>query len=274
MDNKKSTILIVSYDDNNVKSININSHFIKHFKKYLRGILLLFTFILFGIIILFYHIHNLNSSNSSLANKIITITNQVDLIDSLKLKEKIIQINNNLLLINNYLQTRGVLNNNEGGEASDKGVSDLSKIPYFEEESKLFLKRIQDVPLGIPYNGNISSGYGYRFNPFGGYSGEFHPGIDFKGQIGDSVYATGDGIIQRCDWYGGYGNAVVINHGNGLTTIFGHLSKVNVEAGQKVKAGDLIGFLGTTGRSTGPHVHYEIRKNGTDIDPNPFLKLK
>ena len=136
-----------------------------------------------------------------------------------------------------------------------------------------FLKSVYFVPLGLPHEGNISSEYGFRKNPFGGYKGEFHPGIDVKGEMGDNVYATADGIVLRNDWYSGYGNAVVLDHGFGLTTLYGHLTRVNVVPGQRVKAGDIIGFLGSTGRSTGPHVHYEIRKNGDDIDPNPFVSI-
>ena len=127
--------------------------------------------------------------------------------------------------------------------------------------------------MGSPYYGDVSSGYGYRYNPFGGRGGEFHPGVDFKGATGDEVYATAGGVVEKSDWYAGYGLAVVIRHENGLSTLYGHLSRVNVGDGQRVKAGDVIGYLGSTGRSTGPHVHYEIRKDGIDIDPYPYLKI-
>ena len=273
MNNKRSTILIISYDEKKAKSINVNNHLIIHYKKYIKGLFLLCFVVTFCIFSLIYYIHSLNSENSGLTNKLEYMNGQIELIDSLKLREKMNIIQDNLIQINNYLQSRGVMKNNEGGEVVKKDVSDLSKIPYFEEKSTMFLNSVQNIPLGVPHMGIISSEYGYRFNPFGGRSGEFHPGIDFKGQIGDSIFATADGIVQRNDWYGGYGNAVVIDHGNGLTTLFGHLSRVNVQPGQPVKAGQLIGFLGTTGRSTGPHVHYEIRKAGVDIDPNPFIKI-
>jgi len=127
--------------------------------------------------------------------------------------------------------------------------------------------------MGIPHNGRFSSMYGYRRNPFGGYSGEFHPGLDIKGVLGDPIFATADGFVNRCDWYGGYGNAVVLNHSFGYQTLYGHMSRINVLQGEEVKAGDLIGYMGSTGRSTGVHVHYEIRKDGIDIDPFPYIKL-
>ena len=273
MNNKRTTILIISYDNNDVRSLNVNTHFIKHYKNYLKGLFLLCLVVILSIFSLIYYMHGINSENSVLSGRLVYMTGQIELIDSLKLHERMDIIRSNLIQINNYIQSRGVMKSNEGGEVADKDVSDLSKIPYFEEKSSMFLNSVQNIPLGVPHNGIISSEYGYRFNPFGGRGGEFHPGIDFKGQIGDSVFATADGIVQRNDWYGGYGNAVLIDHGNGLQTLFGHLSRVNVEPGQKVRAGELIGFLGTTGRSTGPHVHYEIRKSGIDIDPNPFIKL-
>ncbi len=148
-----------------------------------------------------------------------------------------------------------------------------SKINSLNENAGSLQSTLQNIPVGYPYGGNVSSGYGHRRNPFGGYRGEFHPGIDFKGPYGDEIFATGNGVIERCDWYSGYGNAVVINHGFGLQTLYGHMTKVNVVKGQEVKAGDVIGFIGSTGRSTGSHLHYEVRRFGDDIDPVPFLKI-
>jgi murein DD-endopeptidase MepM/ murein hydrolase activator NlpD len=196
--------------------------------------------------------------------------------DSLQLKQKLNTIDGNLSMINSYLLERGLLETgNAGGEpvSRDKGRTNVEKIDYFEKQSVVFYQTIRDLPVGYPYYGEISSGYGSRRNPFGGSTGEFHPGFDFKGETGDPVYATGDGIINRCDWYNGYGNAILIDHKSGYQSLFGHLSKVNVIQGQNVKAGDLIGYVGSTGRSTGSHLHYEIRKDGEDINPEPFLKL-
>jgi murein DD-endopeptidase MepM/ murein hydrolase activator NlpD len=192
-----------------------------------------------------------------------------------KLNQKLNTIDNNLSMIDNYLNQRGMLETgNAGGEPGMvKEQSTYEKIGYFEKQSVVFYQTLREIPLGYPHYGVISSEYGNRSNPFGGSSSEFHAGFDFKGDIGDPVYATGDGIVERCDWYGGYGNAVVILHKSGYESLFGHLSKVNVSQGMEIKAGDLIGFVGSTGRSTGAHLHYEIRKNGSDINPEPFFKL-
>lgn len=275
MDNKTTTILFISYDHSEVKSININSHFIKYFKRYLLAISLFIILCGVGLYALLFQMKNINIENWGLTSRLHDINKKVELIDSLKLNEKLKNIQSNLMMIHTYLLSRGVLSNtgNAGGEPSINHESDFSKIGFFEEQSVLFKNSLESLPLGIPHKGPVSSGYGYRYNPFGGYGGEFHPGIDFKGQIGDSVFATADGTIIRDDWYSGYGKAVEIYHENGISTLYGHLTSICVTNGQQVKAGELIGFLGTTGRSTGPHVHYEIRKNGLDIDPNPYLKL-
>jgi murein DD-endopeptidase MepM/ murein hydrolase activator NlpD len=274
MDNKTSTILIIGYDGNSARSINIKTHFIKFYKRYLALLASIVLLSIIGLLYLFMHINDITSENINLAYKLFNINKEVDLIDSLKLKDKLNNIDNNLSQIQGYLRSRGVMEYpNAGGESSENHNKDLYKISFFDEQSEVFLNKVEKMPLGYPYNGEISSGYGYRYNPFGGRNSEFHPGVDFKGSVGDNVYATGDGVVERSDWYEGYGLAVVIRHESGLTALYGHLSRVNVIPGQRVKAGEVIGYLGSTGRSTGPHVHYEIRKDGVDIDPYPFLKI-
>jgi murein DD-endopeptidase MepM/ murein hydrolase activator NlpD len=113
----------------------------------------------------------------------------------------------------------------------------------------------------------VASGFGWRTDPFYHIS-ELHPGIDFTAPMGTPIYATADGVIKSAEFNaGGYGNCVVINHGFGYETLYGHMSKLGCRVGQKVKRGDLIGYVGSTGKSTGPHVHYEVIKNGDKIDP-------
>jgi murein DD-endopeptidase MepM/ murein hydrolase activator NlpD len=274
MDNKTTTILVISYDDNNVKSINVNTHFVKYYKRYIAAFAAFFALFLTGLFALVFHFNGIRVDNGNLSGEISRIQNDVEIVDSLKLIEKLNKINYNLSLIENYLELRGI-NNGDVLQVSnnENKTSMFSKVINYSEQSDLFLKSVYYVPLGLPHEGNISSEYGYRKNPFGGNNGEFHPGIDLKGELGDNIYATAGGIILRSDYYGGYGNAVVIDHGFGLTTLYGHMTRVNVVPGQLVKAGDIIGFLGSTGRSTGPHVHYEIRKYGDDIDPNPFISI-
>ena len=116
----------------------------------------------------------------------------------------------------------------------------------------------------------FSSGYGNRNAPTRGASRN-HKGIDIPGPVGTPIYATADGTIGRAQWVGGYGKYVEINHGNAVQTRYGHLSAMNVSPGQRIRKGDILGYMGSTGRSTGSHLHYEVRIAGEAINPIAFL---
>jgi murein DD-endopeptidase MepM/ murein hydrolase activator NlpD len=116
----------------------------------------------------------------------------------------------------------------------------------------------------------ITSPFGYRVDPFTG-SYALHTGIDIGGSEGSAIYTTADGTVETAGWNGGYGLSVLISHGNGLSTRYGHMSAVEVNAGQSVKKGSTIGRMGSTGRSTGTHLHYEVLVNGTFSDPIKYL---
>ena len=128
------------------------------------------------------------------------------------------------------------------------------------------------IPAGRPVDGaNLTSGFGIRTDPFRGRAA-MHPGIDLAGPLGTPVYATADGVVDRSEWNdGGYGNLIEIDHGQGIQTRYGHLSERIAQPGQYVHRGDLIGLMGSTGRSTGSHLHYEVRVAGQAIDPIPFV---
>ncbi|QAY80490.1 M23 family metallopeptidase [Sphingosinicella sp. BN140058] len=117
----------------------------------------------------------------------------------------------------------------------------------------------------------MTSGFGARQDPINGRRAN-HAGVDIAAVTGTPVYATADGYVGRSRWAGGYGNLVEINHGNGYQTRFGHLSRRIVGEGQYVRRGALLGLIGSTGRSTGPHLHYEVRYNGAALDPTPFIR--
>jgi murein DD-endopeptidase MepM/ murein hydrolase activator NlpD len=121
-----------------------------------------------------------------------------------------------------------------------------------------------------PVTGTITSPFGWRSNPFGG-SPEFHQGLDIAAPTGTTVTAAAGGTIIMAQWYGGYGNYILIDHGGGYSTGYGHLSAIYVSSGQTVTRGQAIGAVGSTGQSTGPHLHFEIRINGKPIDPAPRL---
>ncbi|MDQ8729997.1 peptidoglycan DD-metalloendopeptidase family protein [Bradyrhizobium sp. LHD-71] len=129
------------------------------------------------------------------------------------------------------------------------------------------------VPYRKPVIGQIefTSGFGIRNDPFLGRPA-MHTGLDFRGSTGDPVRATANGKVVTAGWQGGYGKMVEIDHGNALTTRYGHLSQINVKVGEVVRIGQVVGALGSTGRSTGPHLHYETRIDGEAVDPQKFLR--
>jgi murein DD-endopeptidase MepM/ murein hydrolase activator NlpD len=127
-------------------------------------------------------------------------------------------------------------------------------------------------PIANPAPGvSVSSGFGIRRDPLLG-TPAMHAGIDFRGAVGSPARATAKGTVVKAGWNGGYGRMVEIDHGDGFTTRYAHLSKVLVNIGDKVDVGDIVGKVGSSGRSTGPHLHYEVRKNGGAVDPVRFLK--
>ncbi|WP_159021662.1 M23 family metallopeptidase [Formosa sp. L2A11] len=149
-----------------------------------------------------------------------------------------------------------------------KSLDEVAKLA--EDKEKL----LAAIPAIQPVNNvdltRIASGYGYRTDPFT-KARKFHYGMDFTAPRGTPVYATGDGVVVRADNHStGYGNHIRIDHGYGYVSLYAHLYKYNVKKNQKVERGDLIGFVGSTGRSEGPHLHYEIFKDGERINPTNF----
>ena len=134
------------------------------------------------------------------------------------------------------------------------------------------VKPVVAIPSTQPVQGvALTSGYGVRSDPFRGRAA-MHAGIDLAGPIGTPIYATADGYVGRAEWAGGYGNLVELNHGRGIQTRYGHLTRSTVQAGQAIKRGQLIGYMGSTGRSTGSHLHYEVRIDGKAVNPIPFME--
>ena len=134
-------------------------------------------------------------------------------------------------------------------------------------------RALATVPVRKPVPGEIdmTSGFGMRVDPFL-HLPAMHTGLDFRGDVGEAIRATASGTVTHTGWSGGYGKMIEIDHGNGLSTRYGHLSSIDVEDGQHVRAGQIIGRMGSTGRSTGPHLHYETRVGGEAVDPQRFLR--
>jgi murein DD-endopeptidase MepM/ murein hydrolase activator NlpD len=154
--------------------------------------------------------------------------------------------------------------------AFDKAVSSVERNLIVEDQLR---RAVPFMPIRRPLNGEaeVSSPFGYRPDPFLGRLA-LHPGMDLVQAYGSTVKATGAGRVVHAGPMGGYGNMVEIDHGGGLSTRYGHMSEILVEEGQMVAQGAALGRLGSTGRSTGPHLHYEVRVDGEPVDPTRFLR--
>jgi murein DD-endopeptidase MepM/ murein hydrolase activator NlpD len=132
--------------------------------------------------------------------------------------------------------------------------------------------RANSTPSLWPVEGPVTGSFGERIDPFNG-EGAFHSGVDISASVGQPVMAPADGVVVLADFMGGYGRAIVLDHGLGITTRYGHLASFAVVAGQYVHRGDTIGYVGLSGRSTGPHLHYEVRINDTPVNPHKYLRI-
>ena len=170
----------------------------------------------------------------------------------------------------------------ENLDTSDSGSVDMAEL---KKQIKITMESVGDIkdylsqqrdlyvatPKGWPVEGHITSPYGDREHPMTG-AREFHGGVDIAAEPGRPVRATADGIVSFAGWSGPNGNLVVLEHGFGFSTFYAHNKKVAVKIGQKVKRGDIVGYIGSTGNSTGPHVHYEVWRNGRSTNPEAFIQ--
>jgi murein DD-endopeptidase MepM/ murein hydrolase activator NlpD len=170
------------------------------------------------------------------------------------------------------------------GRGGPDGETDVSAIEETTAALETELRQIKDVfdrnqvklsstPAGWPVRGYITDGFGNRRNPFGGGGYENHSGLDIATNHGTAIEATADGRVIFAGPHGGYGNVVVIDHGYGITTRYGHMSKIDVQVGQHVTRGKVIGAVGSTGRSTAPHCHYEVRLHDRPVNPLSYISF-
>ncbi len=159
-----------------------------------------------------------------------------------------------------------------GGEGPMEADNQIVRIENAIERLDILSKQVRYLPVRLPLAGSprLSSGYGTRMDPFLRRPA-MHTGLDFRARTGTPVLAAGAGRVTRAGRMGGYGNLVEIDHGNGYQTRYAHLNSIAVSRGQSVEPGDIVGEVGSTGRSTGPHLHYETRKSGAPRNPRPFV---
>jgi murein DD-endopeptidase MepM/ murein hydrolase activator NlpD len=277
-----STVIILNKNQHGTKTLQIKTKHISRFKHYVLGVLGI-IFCLSGIIV---YLNKQNQKQEQekqqLMAQIVSLKGQLPTQasknDKATAQSYIQAIENKLQKINNYLRKRGLPGFSTksvggNGDAESAKLTDKEKYSLYDEYLGRLTKTIAFTPLGYPRIGSFTSFFGYRSDPFESGTAEFHPGIDFKGQKGDGVKCTATGTVVFAGWYGGYGNCIRIQHIGGLETLYGHLSRIDVKVGQKVEVGDKIGAVGSTGHSTGTHLHYEVRKNGKPVNPVKYLTV-
>lgn len=278
-----STVIIVNKNHQQTRSVQIKTKHLERLNRYLLLAVLVVVWLGLSILYLQKQNSNKDEQNRLLALQLtklkISLPAKAKVDNSATAQSYIQSIQSKLQTINNYLKKRGLkgfstASTGDGGKALTPVPSAVEQYAMYNEYLERMLLVTAFTPLGYPHSvDHLTSNFGYRSDPFDASQAEYHPGIDFGGAIGDQVKCTANGKVIWAGWYGGYGNCIRIEHGNHLETLYGHLSKIKVKVGQKVSVGDVIGAVGTTGHSTGPHLHYEVRKDGKPINPMKFLTL-
>jgi murein DD-endopeptidase MepM/ murein hydrolase activator NlpD len=273
---KKTTILFVNKDSRGIKPMQVSSQLIINWKKYLLAVSFLFISLIGTIIYLTSNKIKQGKLQEALSKKLQTMHMLMAEVDTNAVREKFTKIDKELSTINGFLKARGIktsIKGSQGGEVDHDVVSTEEISNFYEGYLNRIIYNISYTPLGLPFPGAITSGFGHRENPFGGSDVETHKGLDIKGPYGAEVKAMAKGTVEFAGPRGGFGNCIILKHGNGFETLYGHLSKIVVHVGQQIEIGDQIGNIGSTGRSTGPHLHYEVHQNGQKINPESFLTL-
>jgi murein DD-endopeptidase MepM/ murein hydrolase activator NlpD len=278
-----STVVIINKNQQQAKSLQIKTKHIERLRHYAWTVFAVLA-ILSGLV---FYLHRENglqeAQNLQLQAQIVKLKGAMPVVKAPvntqgSAQSYIQSIEVKLKTINEYLKRRGLKGfaiKGTGGDGDKEGVKlpDTEAYSLYDDYLKHLTSTIAFTPMGYPRISSFTSFFGYRSDPFNSEHAEFHPGIDFQGRRGDEVKCTASGKVVFAGWAGGYGNCVRIQHINDLETLYGHLSKIDVKVGQKVTVGDDIGKVGSTGHSTGTHLHYEVRKNGKPINPVKFLTL-
>jgi murein DD-endopeptidase MepM/ murein hydrolase activator NlpD len=273
---EKTTILFVNKHPQTLKPIQVSNRLLLNWKKYVAGIFLLFFFLVSTVVYLANKNIQQYKFQEILTQKVNSMHTKFAQIDTSAVHKKFTNIDKELSVINGFLKARGIqtaFKGSQGGEADNDVLSTDEISDFYEGYLKRIIYNVSYTPIGYPFPGSVTSTFGHRENPFEGSGIETHKGLDIKGPMGAQVKAMAKGVVKFAGPKGGFGNCVIVKHGNGFETLYGHLSKIKVSVDQKIDIGQQIGNIGSTGRSTGPHLHYEVRRNGRQINPQSFLTL-
>jgi len=278
-----STVIIVNKNKEGSQTLQVKTKHIERLKHYVLGILAVITVLTLSVIYLTHKSQQQEEEKQRLVAQLTKLKGEVPPPDIEQKKETTAQsyiqsIEVKLKTINDYLKKRGLkgfatkgVGGNGNAEAAK--LTDSETYSLYDEYLNRLVHTVAFTPMGYPRVSSLTSYFGYRSDPFNTSNAEFHPGIDFKGERGDEAKCTATGKVVFAGRYGGYGNCVRIAHANNFETLYGHLSRITVKVGQEVTVGQKIGEIGSTGHSTGNHLHYEVRKDGKAINPIKFLTL-
>ena len=272
-----TTIIFVNKNQQAKRPIQVPTSIVKNWKWYLVCLFSSFVLLLSIIFYLTFRSSEIRDAKEQLAKELKSRQKELAKVDTLLLKSQYRSLNEKLVKLNSMIKAKGIKLepiHGIGGEEHIDETPTAETHTLYEEYLNKLLFYVGRMPIGYPYRGKITSSFGYRENPFTGKIVESHKGIDIKAAFGSVVNSTANGVVAYAGFKGGYGNLIVLNHGNGLETYYGHLSKILVKRGQAINPGQTLGKVGSTGRSTGPHLHYEIHRNGKAINPKPFLALE
>ena len=278
-----STVIIVNKNKEGSQTLQIKTKHINRFKHYLLSVLAVITTLVLSVIYLSHKSGQQEEEKQHLLAQLVKLKGEVPPPNIEQKKASTAQsyiqsIELKLQTINDYLKKRGLkgfATKSVGGNGNIEAakLTDSETYSLYDEYLNRLVHTVAFTPMGYPRVSSLTSYFGYRSDPFNSAHAEFHPGIDFRGSRGDEAKCTATGKIVFAGWYGGYGNCVRIAHANNFETLYGHLSRITVKVGQEVTVGQKIGEVGSTGHSTGTHLHYEVRKNGKAINPIKFLTL-
>lgn len=269
MAKQKTTVILIDNNQNIRKPVLIPTVFIKYWKIITTGFFMFIGIVLYSLILIGKEYLNLQQEE-------VTALNIKNKQESAELAKKYNFITRQINEVNNLLISKGISKPNP----LETDIQPSFSLPLVQDSTDLFEKYLEDfklalasTPIGLPVDGQVSSNFGRRYNPFTGGGGEHHNGLDIRGAYGTIVKSTADGVVIFAGYKGDFGNLIIIDHGKNYETLYGHLSQILVKKGQEIKANTYIGKVGSTGRSTGPHLHYEIHKNGKIINPKNFLEI-
>ncbi len=275
---KYINILIVGYGGKSVRSFKVNRKLLK-FSAFVftTSLIALSAFAVYSFKEkkrLEVELSGVREENKKLAKLLIEERERNRYLESFK--EKVEELEGKLITIDNFLRKKGVrrVPKSVGGLSEEKiDKFDIEYVSFLTEEAEKLYKYLTRIPLGPPVWGKITSKYGYRRDPFTGKF-MFHYGVDIKAPWGTPVRATAEGKVIFAGWKPGYGRTVIIKHAYGFKTVYAHLSKIEVKKGIWVKSGQIIGRVGSSGRATGPHLHYEIWRYSRHVNPIKYMYVR